>query len=380
MVRLGLASIQWDLGHKFWMDDEDKRKKLLDDLYKNGEEFVSDLVKDFHELKNPNRRKEPLYLIGAVGAIGAEEFLSESLFDESTVQEIIALTDHPKAREEAAFALLGLEIARKRGEFTPYILKVFDETHTKDLAAHLGKITGDERVVESLIGALNERFIEVEITGLTTADYYNGPALYACQSLLANGDERGIDSMVMALLQKKESNVPDGITTHNKKLFLVDPGRQVLQPLISALSSEDLKVRAQAAFYLGEIGDPAAFESLAQCITSTTDGDLISKVSTALFKLGDPRAIPVLLPTLTHKDMLLRADIKNGLKRLKNVWTPEPFIDALGHEDPRVALFSINALKELKDKGAIEPLSELLDHEDKKVKKQAQKAIKVLQK
>ena len=362
---------------RWWVDDDDKRQELLDEIIQIGEAFVSYLIKNYR--KKDYRRDEYLYCMGAVGAIGAEELLSEELFDSSTIQEIITLTEEKKYRKEAAFALLGLEIARKRGEYTPHILKVFDETHTKDLAAHLGMIKGDEAVVDSLIGALGEKFIEVVPTGLTSADYFIGPAIYASRSLLAIDHDRGIEAMTMAILQKFDSLVPDDMMEHHRKELLVDPGVRVLKPLILALSSENKIVRSKAASYLGEIGDPAAFDALAMNTTSD-DVSTINSAAMALGTLGDPRAIPYLLPILAHKNMITRDVAKGALKRLKDVWDIAPFIEALGHDEQRVVLFSINALKELKDKGTIEPLSELLDHEDKKVKKQAQKAIKVLHK
>ena len=69
-----------------------------------------------------------------------------------------------------------------------------------------------------------------------------------------------------------------------------------------------------------------------------------------------------------------------ALKELEPLWTPAPFLEALKHEDKDVRLYAVKALEKVGDKSAVPALAALREDEDRKVKKEAEKAIKRLQK
>jgi len=327
----------------------------------------------------------PLIKIGAVGVIGAEQLLKNEITDDDFIQDIIKLAEEDKHSISAAFALLGLEIAEKEGKYIPIILEVFESTHSKVelfsdlLIKHLGKVTWDERVVDSLIDTLSEGFF---VTTIGTGAWLNyktiyGTSYYASRALLEIGNERGVEAMVLSLLKEMiDTRFQNPKPKKYIQPFLEEVGKPVVKYLIQALSLDDPEVHVMAANCLGDIGDPTAFEALARN-TTAEDYKTVNAAASTLGKLGDPRAIPVLLPLL-GSELFLSLTVTNSLYKLKDVWQAPLFIDALKHEDQKVVLFAINALKIIQDKSAIEPLTALLESDNKKINKAAKKALKTL--
>jgi len=377
-----------------WETDEKVRQNLLAEVEQLGEVLVHSIKQDFYEAmpqKKDKKRKQvaminsPLIKIGAVGVIGAEQLLKNEITDDDFIQDIIKLAEEDKHSISAAFALLGLEIAEKEGKYIPIILEVFESTHSKVelfsdlLIKHLGKVTWDERVVDSLIDTLSEGFF---VTTIGTGAWLNyktiyGTSYYASRALLEIGNERGVEAMVLSLLKEMiDTRFQNPKPKKYIQPFLEEVGKPVVKYLIQALSLDDPEVHVMAANCLGDIGDPTAFEALARN-TTAEDYKTVNAAASTLGKLGDPRAIPVLLPLL-GSELFLSLTVTNSLYKLKDVWQAPLFIDALKHEDQKVVLFAINALKIIQDKSAIEPLTALLESDNKKINKAAKKALKTL--
>jgi|GEM_PF-6359315 len=352
-----------------WETDEKVRQNLLAEVEQLGEVLVHSIKQDFYEAmpqKKDKKRKQvaminsSLIKIGAVGVIGAEQLLKNEITDDDFIQDIIKLAKEDKSSISAAFALLGLEIAKKEGKFIPIILEVFESTHSKVelfsdlLIKHLGKVTWDERVVDSLIDTLSEAFVTTISTGLASYKIIYSTSYYASHALLEIGNERGVEAMVLSLLKEMvDTRFQNPKPKEYIQPFLKEIGKPVVKYLIQALSLDDPEVRVMAANCLGDIGDPTALEALAR------------------------NAIPALLPLL-GKSWLTYGEAHQSLIKMKDVWQAPPFIDVLKHEDQRVVLFAISALKNIKDKTAIEPLTALLESDNKKINKAAKKALKTL--
>lgn len=380
-----ISKVQTMLNNKErWMNDEKVRQSLLAEIEQLGEVLIHSIKQDFYASMSKKKNKKRMQVsminsslekIGLAGLIGAEQLLNNEIIDEDFIQDIIKLAEEDKHSGSAAFALLGIEIAKKEGKYIPIILDVFRSSiFSIVLIDYLGKIKWDERVVDHLIDLLSKDFVIITYIGLRSKKI-NGTSYYASRALLEIGNERGIETMVFSLLQKLSERVnpdPKGYI----QFFLTEAGKPVVKYLIQGLSFDDPQARVIAANCLGDIGDPTAFEVLAKN-TTNKDAKTANAVVIALGKLGDPRAIPVLLPLLASKN-LFHWDVIQSLNNLKDVWQAPLFIDALKHEDPRVVLFAINALKIIKDKSAIEPLTALLESDNKKIRKEAFKALKTL--
>ena len=310
----------------------------------------------------------PLFTIGSLAVLGFENLLLDpQVMDEQFSQDIINLIKEGESRVEGAFALLGLELAQKEGRYIALILEVFDETLSLRLARHLGKISWDSGVVDSLVRGTAANFVITEMDGLSLK-YYDGPGLLSALSLLELSDESGLRRMVNNLLRLKESQLPDEL--------LVYAGDAAVPGLIDGLKQENINnSQARAAACLSKIGNRIAVPPLVDVLQDENDF-CVSASAKALGELGDPMAIPGLLQTLCHKSLLVRTAGSSALKKLKGVWTPDPFIPALVAEDERIVLFAIEAIGGFKSKGAVEPLTNLLVSENKKIKKAAEKALK----
>lgn len=309
-----------------------------------------------------------LIAIGSLAVLGFEELLQDKqVMDEGFIQDIITLVNRGDCREAGAFALLGLELAERQGRFIPLILEVFDETHSLRLARHLGKINWDPRVVESLVKATAANFLIAEMDGLSLKTY-DGVGLLSALSLIELDDEGGLQGMVNNLLQLKDSQVPDQL--------LLYAGDAAVPGLIEGLKQENINnSRSRAAECLGKIGNINAVQPLLEVLDDENEFCVMAAAK-ALGKLGAPSAIPGLLQTLGHKSLLVRTAGSSALKKLKDHWTPEPFIAVLAAEDERIALFAIDVMGELKSGEAIEPLTRLAASGNKKVKKAAGKVLK----
>jgi hypothetical protein len=370
----GMAKVGGSWNEKW---EQQEKQKVIQKIDQYKDHILQVFKDDFYLAKAQlEKRNRPfpeafgghLIAIGSLAVLGFEDLLKDKqIIDEGFIQDIIELAERGQCREGAAFALLGLELAQRDGRYIPQILAVFDETHSLRLARHLGKISWDSRVVDSLVRGTAENFLITELEGLSLKSY-DGVGLLSALSLLELRDERGLKGMVSNLISKKDSQSPDKL--------LVYAGDAAVPGLIEGLKQENINnSQARAAALLGEIGDQQAVQPLIHALQSENDFCVIAAAK-ALGKLGSPAAIPGLLQSLGHKSLHVRTAGSSALKALKDLWTPEPFITALASEDVQIVLYAIEAVGALKSEGAVEPLTRLVASENKKVKKAAEKVLK----
>ncbi|MFC1712881.1 HEAT repeat domain-containing protein [Candidatus Poribacteria bacterium] len=91
---------------------------------------------------------------------------------------------------------------------------------------------------------------------------------------------------------------------------------RAIEPLISALGSEDRYVRREAAKSLGELGSPAAVEPLIEALGDSEEYVRRNAI-TALGILGDERAIEPLKQSLEDKSYLTRSEAEKSLRAIE---------------------------------------------------------------
>jgi len=149
-------------------------------------------------------------------------------------------------------------------------------------------------------------------------------------------------------------------------------GKFAVSPLITALKSNDWKVREEIADTLGKIGAPA----VKQLILSIDDSRNYYRWDTtiALGKVGAP-AVKPLIAVLKFKNNKVRKYTAIALGRIGDVRAIEPLSKLLKMKYNPVRRWSAWSLGKIGDKSAIDPLTSALKDEDVIVRRNATLAL-----
>jgi HEAT repeat protein len=135
--------------------------------------------------------------------------------------------------------------------------------------------------------------------------------LDAAEVLGKIGDLRAVEPLIAAL-SDEDLGVRQCATDALGKIG--DP--RAVEPLInSALLDESLSVRERAARALGKIGEPTVESSIVAL--SDTDWDVRLDAAEVLGKIGDPRAIPALEKAINDSHENVRDKAKEALAKIK---------------------------------------------------------------
>jgi len=97
---------------------------------------------------------------------------------------------------------------------------------------------------------------------------------------------------------------------------LMDMGRAAVDALIVALKDRNGRIRANAAWVLGQIKDEKAVEPLIEAVRDGSS-NVRSYAALALGKLGDKRAIPVLNAAVNDTDRDVRLTAQQALDKIE---------------------------------------------------------------
>lgn len=140
--------------------------------------------------------------------------------------------------------------------------------------------------------------------------------------------------------------------------------------LIENLSSDDPLIRKDAAFSLGDIGDPKAVDPLIGALKDD-DADVRSEAANALRKIKDPKAVEPLIQTLKDADPYVRYEAVAALGEINDTKAVDPLIEALKDEDPAIRDKAVAALGEIGDERCVDPLILTLEDNDSDVRESA---------
>jgi phosphoribosyl-ATP pyrophosphohydrolase len=152
--------------------------------------------------------------------------------------------------------------------------------------------------------------------------------------------------------------------------------KRAVEPLIQALKDEDSDVRERAAVALGKIGEPAV-EPLIRALKDE-DSDVRYNAADALGKIGEP-AVEPLIQALKDEYSDVREKAADALGKIGNERAVEPLIHALEDEYSLVRYYAALALGKIRDKRAIEPLTNALEDESSLVRNAAREALEKIQ-
>ncbi len=163
--------------------------------------------------------------------------------------------------------------------------------------------------------------------------------------------------------------------------------RQALKTLTNSLKDKDWRVRFRAAWALGELNDPRAFEPLIEALKDKNE-----KVRKAAFAALEnlekinpewrdteeaKRAVTKNIEALKDEEGLVRGSAAQALRMLKDPRAVEPLTEALKDKNLSVRFAAAAALGELGDPRAVELLIEALKDKDLRVRFEAALALGV---
>lgn len=162
---------------------------------------------------------------------------------------------------------------------------------------------------------------------------------------------------------------------------LAQIGEPAVLPLIQALKSENSQTRGYAAFALGIIGAKQAVDPIVTLLE--TEADFLAKLCliSALGRIGDPRAVDILLPYLHVPEQQNRGSLINvTTQALGRIGTPavlQPLRIVLESDPDWLArLGAVEGLGHMREEGVIGALRDALTDRDGRVRSQARKSLR----
>lgn len=140
---------------------------------------------------------------------------------------------------------------------------------------------------------------------------------------------------------------------------LVKTGKPAVEPLIDALDDDNWRVRKNAMYVLGEIGDVrASLPLLAEMRKTENEFYMRDAAASALGSIGDVAIADTLISDLGSSDPMIRQLAAMALGISGNGKVVEPLIEALKDEDIYVRSNAAGSLGKVGDARAIDPLLE----------------------
>ncbi|MHC4714359.1 MAG: HEAT repeat domain-containing protein [Planctomycetota bacterium] len=200
--------------------------------------------------------------------------------------------------------------------------------------------TKSRAVIKALVKALIESEEHEEAYGrfVDTLAAIGQPAV---GPLLRKTSYRWPDA-IQSLLDDKYGD-PDRLSNYASDVVVVEMDKRAVESLLACLKHRNYGIRRDAAYFLGDI--------------------------------GDPRAVGPLIETLGDEHWMVRMEAAASLGLLGSKKATDPLIAALGDPDGYVRFRAAEALGNLGDDRAVAPLIEALDKRKHWVDRGAMKAL-----
>lgn len=155
---------------------------------------------------------------------------------------------------------------------------------------------------------------------------------------------------------------------------LASIGEPAVEALGRCLGETPLQVQEAASEILAGIGDARVFDPLVKSLASA-DWIVRMHAAKALGRIGNPLAVPALVPLLQDKVKAVREETAGALAAIGTASIPS-LVLALRHEEWLVRLHAVEALGKLKSPDAVEPLLfALFNDRDSAVREDAVRAL-----
>jgi HEAT repeat protein len=361
------------------LKDPSKRERAAADLVRLGAEGAPALIEAL-------QTKDPSLLLlyqGVLARIGraATPALTHSLLHDhplirGRVAEVLERTKDPKAVPALQQAL--------RGEF--YTVRA-------RAARALGAI-GDQGTIQSLVEALPDGEPEARAGALIGLGHFKDPATFdrmadllledphievrqaAARALGASKHPRALPYLMVAL------NDPFWWYEREEEAevlleAIVGMGGIAVEPLLEALTDNEMTVRRFAATLLGRIADPRAVQPLGMALYDT-HFEVGKAAARSLAGFGAPGLKP-LAEALHHPEPWLRQHAIYGLTLSGDQRIVPAILEMLKDPEREVQKQAIQSLGELKDQRALPALQAIaVDRRDREFSSLARRAIEII--
>lgn len=143
---------------------------------------------------------------------------------------------------------------------------------------------------------------------------------------------------------------------------------------LEGLKSENIAVRNDAAYHLGEKKEKSAVPALIKLLTSDKHGETKLSVIEALGKIQEGSSVNSLVAALKENDIKIKIAAIEALGQIKDPRAVQPLLNTLSDTDTR--LFAIWTLGNIGDRGAVPALTKLLGDHDQYLRYNASQALK----
>lgn len=140
------------------------------------------------------------------------------------------------------------------------------------------------------------------------------------------------------------------------------------------LNSENIEVRNNAIYYLGENKERRAVHTLIKFLNNDQPKQTRLRAIEALGKIGDSNSVEPLVTLLTEKDKEIRIAAIESLGKIKDPKAIPSLLNVLQEED--IQLYVIRVLGNIGDKSAVPALTLLLDDKNEHVRYNAAQSLK----
>jgi HEAT repeat protein len=150
---------------------------------------------------------------------------------------------------------------------------------------------------------------------------------------------------------------------------------QAIKALITEIKSSDWRIQRKAEEGLVKIGKSAVPELMDALQEENISPPAKAIIITTLGKIGDDRAVNLLVAVLSDENSYTRRCIVVALGKIQDTNAVEPLIKTLSDEDVSVRQRAALALGKIKAQSAVMPLIEKLSDEDYRVRSSAVSAL-----
>ncbi len=339
--------------------------------------------------------------------------LSEFLNDEASQIRLVAIDSMTRwasanANEDRKFDLLNALINRLKKEKSAQILTAinqslatFDKNKSEDLLLSATEANG--KLSENIVKALAAIGVTPETVAsrLSTGDA--NTKIVAAEQLIKFGDPKALEPLIAAITSTSDLSV----RIKSAEVLGKARDRRAVEPLIVISSAKEPELRVAAIKALGLIGDPQATDALFAAANDSNEpvhkasiealallgisverlaADLanpnwqtrVAGLST-MSKLGDAKAVPVVINVLKDSDARVRAEAAQVLGVLRDKRAVDPLMNLLNDPSVEVRIQATTALGYLRDNRALAVLTALLNDKDSRVSLAAAESLARMQ-